>query len=459
MFLRTSRAIAPPSRLFSSQSISSRSTSTMTSLPSHLYPPHLPISPTIYHPSPSAPTKTLLFLIPGNPGLIPYYTSFLSALSASSPATTAVLGSSHLGYNTLPPHDHLRSSTPSLSKASNYYDLDAQIEHKLELLRWFCRSLKEEQDVSAYGTGSVHTEIGEVRRSKRIATQTPPRSRASTPPFATSPSTQLAGGFFGRKREGIDVVLIGHSVGSWIGMKVLEGIMGMRPREREACGIRSVRAGVWLFPTITNIANSPSGRSFVRLNTLIPGLATWLWLWCWVVVTVLPRVWLVGLVKLCTGMSRENSETTVEGLVDVKRARSWEGVDAVRQSVRMAREEMRRIGGDTFPESLWNDDGVEMLFYFARGDNWVGEMEREALMKRRGVKVVERIGGEEGGAEEVIVEEGPLAGEKGTLAGAVGGKRHQMWVCKEGIPHGFCLEHGEVMAGKVVKWVEGLEKE
>src|SRR5690606_1254117 len=321
------------------------------------------------------------------------------------------------------------------------------------LLKHFCRTLKDQQSVSAYGTSSIEITPGTpVRRSKRIATQTPPRSRANTPPFATSPSTSFSGSsYFGRRKDGIDIVLIGHSVGSWVGMKVLERIHHMKGRDLDAAGIRSVRAGAWLFPTITNIAASPSGRSFTRLNTLIPGLATWAWLWCWVLVTLLPRAWLEGLVRSVTGMSSANARMTVEGLVDVKRARSFGGKDAVRQSIRMAREEMRTIKDDTFPESLWNDDSVKQYFYFARNDHWVGEMEREALIKNRGVKVVERFGGEEGKAEEVTVEERGEKGEKG--------RRHQMWVCRENIPHGFCLEHGGIMARKVVEWVDEIGKD
>jgi pimeloyl-ACP methyl ester carboxylesterase len=82
--------------------------------------PSFPTTATIYRPSRTA--SSLLLFLPGNPGLITYYTHYFDLLSRHLPHTT-ILGASHAGF------------TPSAH--NTYYPLAVQVSLKLQLLRWF----------------------------------------------------------------------------------------------------------------------------------------------------------------------------------------------------------------------------------------------------------------------------------------------------------------------------------
>ena len=83
-------------------------------------PPAFPPTTTLHHPSP-APSSLLLFL-PGNPGIITFYTHYLTLLSQHLPHTS-ILGASHAGF--------------TKSADTTYIPLATQVSLKLQLLRWF----------------------------------------------------------------------------------------------------------------------------------------------------------------------------------------------------------------------------------------------------------------------------------------------------------------------------------
>ncbi|KAL8696801.1 MAG: hypothetical protein Q9224_002608 [Gallowayella concinna] len=138
----------------------------------------------------------LIFHIPGNPGLIPYYDPFLStlhaALSSSSTVPSAhyhVCGYSLAGFETTEQHHELAG----LERQINYVD---------QLL---------------------YDQVDEMRH---LTGRTP------------------------------KVILMGHSVGAYI---LLEIIRGHRKRIEEGAKDFDLIGGILLFPTITHIARSPSG--------------------------------------------------------------------------------------------------------------------------------------------------------------------------------------------------------
>lgn len=94
----------------------------------------------------------------------------------------------------------------------------------------------------------------------------------------------------------------------------------------------------------------------------------------------------------------------------------------------MARDEMREITTDRWNTDIWGSEktgGSQLLFYFGRGDTWVADTTRDAIIKARG-----RGRGEDW--------------------------KPKMVVCESGMPHGFCIEHGEEMAEEVAAWVGGI---
>lgn len=176
-------------------------------------------------PSQNLDSKTLLlFFITGNPGLIEYYRTFLTlcfnSLRKKHPARRIkITGTSLRGFEIQNQHNKTPGS-PDSSKRP--YDLEQQIEYIGQVLDAAI------EDVTAQGTGA-------------------------------------------------EVILMGHSVGSYILLEVLR-----RRKQRASVqeGFKSngkVIAGICLFPTVTHIAKSPSGKKFsvgyhslIHLQSLFP---------------------------------------------------------------------------------------------------------------------------------------------------------------------------------------------
>lgn len=173
-------------------------------------------------PSTDEPPVTIVF-ITGNPGLIGYYHTFLSLLSSKLAACTPdtrfqVYGHSLSGFEI---DDSTFGSTSDAPKAglkpeadasNDYYDVEGQISFVQRRLDEFL---------------SIHG----------------------------------GGGNAGKRQK---VILMGHSLGTYIAMEVLR-----RHRERQKAAVAisatadvdfDIIGGVMLFPTVVDIAKSPSGR-------------------------------------------------------------------------------------------------------------------------------------------------------------------------------------------------------
>lgn len=85
----------------------------------------------------------LLVFIPGNPGLIDYYVTYLSIIAEKYPKYD-ILAISHAGYQTS--DDFIAAGKDP--KEKDYYDLEYQVEHKVAILKKHLSSRKEKTDVS-----------------------------------------------------------------------------------------------------------------------------------------------------------------------------------------------------------------------------------------------------------------------------------------------------------------------
>jgi len=186
---------------------------------------------------PRSEAETTVFFISGNPGLIGYYHPFLSLLaqnlsgpSAPNKTSYQIYGCSLGGFevNERTSSDDLWSQSASKNGTGEdpgLYDLEDQIRF-------------------------VHQRLAAVMSDKF---DTSDASNASTL----------------RKRK---VILIGHSVGAYIAMEVIR-------RHRVAGDVSDfdIVGGVMLFPTVMDIAASPSGQ---KLTVMAPiGRRSWLsWL-------------------------------------------------------------------------------------------------------------------------------------------------------------------------------------
>ncbi|KAF2404185.1 hypothetical protein EJ06DRAFT_578878 [Trichodelitschia bisporula] len=305
--------------------------------------------PPTHPPSPSTPSY-LIFLITGNPGLAGYYTTFTTHLHT-------LLRISHPATSIRIYARSLAGFETALPTPPKPLGLLAQVDAVKAVLR---RKVKEVED-----------EVGRVK-----------------------------------------VVLVGHSVGSWILLEILQ-------RVRWEGGVEVV-AGVCLFPTVVDIARSPRGRVFTPLLR-IPGLP-WIAASAARVLGLLPVPWFEALVRSVTGMPPDAVVTTTAFL------RSKMGVY---QALHMARDEMSLITTDTWDAEIWgaahpSPTGTarsQLFFYFGEEDHWVAEETREEIIRARG-------GGEDW--------------------------RPRMEVDEGGIPHGFCVENGEEVAGIVAGYVRGV---
>ncbi|KAI9646049.1 hypothetical protein NHQ30_005487 [Ciborinia camelliae] len=194
----------------------------------------------------------LIFFITGNPGLIGYYATFLSTLnnllsssSTKDSNTFHVFGQSLAGFET--------DDFPSDSSNQSPYSLEQQVD-------------------------LVHDCLLEQIKG--------------------SPSTPYK-----------NIILIGHSVGSYILLETLSKLIA----PSTVSPTSAVLSGILLFPTVTHISHSPSGTKLTPLMSIpnFPVLASStakMLLYC------APNVVLDFLVKKITGMPEEAAKVTTSFL-------------------------------------------------------------------------------------------------------------------------------------------------
>ncbi|KAL4750598.1 hypothetical protein BDW72DRAFT_175707 [Aspergillus terricola var. indicus] len=178
-------------------------------------------------PSPSSPWPITIYFITGNPGLISYYHVFLSLLSrniASSQLASHygvhIVGHSLAGFE-------LETGTVQNEDGRHIYDLDEQICFVQRRLRENMRRLRADPSVSTH-----HHDLD---------------------PGATT-ETEIP-----RPK----VILIGHSVGTYIAMEILRrhGEQQSTPSDDGDVEVDfEIAGGIMLFPTVLDIAKSPSGQ-------------------------------------------------------------------------------------------------------------------------------------------------------------------------------------------------------
>ncbi|KAL4769936.1 hypothetical protein BDW60DRAFT_93585 [Aspergillus nidulans var. acristatus] len=345
--------------------------------------------------SPSSPWPITIYFITGNPGLISYYHVFLSLLSKNIASSQLachhgvhIVGHSLAGFE-------LETAAVQNEDGRQIYDLEEQICFVQRRLRGNMWRLRADPTVSKH-----HHDLD--------------------PDAATETETSKP-----------KVILIGHSVGTYIAMEILR-----RHRERQSTPSDDgdvevdfeIAGGIMLFPTVLDIAKSPSGQKLTLLLRIIPQLALMVSLFAWVLTTVLPDVLLRSLVRC---VMRSPPEDAVDATTRFLKSR-W----GVREALHMAADEMRTITSDKWSDDVWgvsrathkNDAQLvskpptQLIFYFGRNDHWVAEKTREEILAARG--------------------------------GMRAGRGPRMVVCEESVPHAFCLRHNEIMARKVADMVQ-----
>ena len=155
----------------------------------------------------SSNDSLLVFFITGNPGLIEYYRTFLTLCFDSLRANYSdhhikVAGTSLRGFD-IQDHNHQHQANHG---AEGPYDLEQQIEHVSQML---------DRTIQSHA----------------------------------------------RQGSSTKVILMGHSVGSYILLEVLRR-RKEDPTTQQVSSDAKVIGGICLFPTVTHIAKSPSGKKF-----------------------------------------------------------------------------------------------------------------------------------------------------------------------------------------------------
>ncbi|KAJ5992257.1 hypothetical protein N7451_007981 [Penicillium sp. IBT 35674x] len=359
-------------------------------------------------------SDTTVFFVSGNPGLIGYYHPFLSLLaqnlvdrsqpqtqteaSSTTKKTSIQIYGCSLGGFEIPPdaeHGNGKSGKDGEHSAKHHlYDLEDQI-------RFVHRKLVDLMDLN--------------NNSTYDASQ---GQKTESGSFIPAP-----------KRK---VILIGHSVGAYIAMEILrrhrEGIPDIETlpsetgpekglSESSSSSSFDIVGGVMLFPTVKDIAHSPSGQKLTALLSFLPQLALIVSFFARILTSVLPSSTLKSVVRfVMRNPPAHGLDTTFEFL---------KSSGGVRQALHMAADEMRTITSDNWTDDVWGvgcttEPITRLFFYFGRNDHWVAEKTREEVVALRG-------------REEGL---GP-----------------KMLVCEEGLPHAFCLKHSDIMAQKVANMI------
>lgn len=194
----------------------------------------------------------LIFMITGNPGLISYYSAFLSTLHQLLSDTSSKADSDifHIYGQSLAGFEDNDRPYPTTCMP---YSLQDQIDILLEVL-----------NDRAIPSGSRQ----------------------------------------GQKYHSI--MLIGHSVGTYIIMEILN-------RLRKSSSLLNIKAGILLFPTITHLAKSPSGLKFSGFFR-IPGFPRGVSMVGKALLWPIPRAALKWLVGIVAGMPEGGAETTTRFL-------------------------------------------------------------------------------------------------------------------------------------------------
>lgn len=284
-------------------------------------------------------SHALIYFVCGNPGLIHFYDDFfdfLRGLLSSSETHTAydIYGRNLLGFSD---DEHLPFGDGNLP-----WDLEGQIE-------------------------GIYDDVA----SKKVDTGN------------------------GESRPYDFVILMGHSVGSYISVEIFHRHMKQGSKRAP---LLNLRHGLLLFPTLTDIALSPSGQRMASLMR-VPFLEANAHLCARFILSLIPEGSLKWGMQNVMGFSAHAAAVTAEWL---------KSRDGVWQAIHLGKSEMRGISEEKWEEELWeaaeqsSSEAPKFFMFYARKDHWVADHTRDALIEKR------REHGERGGRTKIVVDEGDI---------------------------------------------------
>ncbi|KAH6603191.1 hypothetical protein Trco_007966 [Trichoderma cornu-damae] len=224
------------------------------------------------------------------------------------------------------------------------------------------------------------------------------------------------------------VILMGHSVGAYISVEIFHRHM----KDASRAPHLHLRHGFLLFPTLTHIANSPSGRRLSVLRS-IPRVEDNAHRMARFILGCIPFACALWIITNIMGFTPQTADVT---------ARWLKSRDGVWQAIHLGLSELRTICEEKWEEELWEataEDGEprggpdaarqqkqtpKFFIFYGKHDHWVANHLRDAFIARRS----------ERGHTRIQIDEGD-------------------------IPHAFCVkEHTSwAIAKKVHEWVREIE--
>lgn len=190
------------------------------------------------------------------------------------------------------------------------------------------------------------------------------------------------------------VILMGHSVGAYIAVEIFHRHMKQRATRAPHLELQH---GFLLFPTLTDIALSSSGKHMASLMrfTLFEANAH---ICAKAILSLIPENAIRWIVK---NVMRFNAHAAavVSGWLKSR--------DGVWQAIHLGKSELRTICAEKWEDELWevterSATTPKFFMFYARQDHWVADHARDAFIEKR------REHGERGGRTSIAVDEGDI---------------------------------------------------
>ena len=354
----------------------------------------------------TAPCINVIFFLPGNPGLISYYYHFLSSVADGLSSTTtkngpasqpqhsfAIYGASLFGFELGdPPRPEWDYNSELIPHAPS---------------QAFTHTLQEQIDFTYH---RLHTVLS------RVAHSLPQRPR-------------------------MQVTLVGHSLGAYLAVKVLERYRSVPAGEQPGFEIKSL---ILLMAPIGDLAQSPHGRKASPPVVYVPFLPDLTQGIVRGLAFLLPKKFFRWLVTYrMGGLPSGLADSAVDATVSFLRSSG-----GVKQAISLARDELQMITEIAWEKALWSDYGglrmstgpfhntalpscrsfkAKICLYFAQEDGWMdqGNLKKvkEAVAYKAGLGVEMHVAGG-------VRHDFPVRGRESTMVAG----RVVQWIQEKGEP-------------------------
>ena len=319
--------------------------------------------------------RSLIFFIPGNPGLVDYYIPYLSTLRNLLNETETRTGYTRLfdiyGQNLIgfadADHDHPFGSTGSTAGPAPTapFSLEDQIRHFYDRV--------------------VHLNSSPILESN---------NESNTSPYD-------------------EVIIMGHSVGAYISLEVCHRHhLFLKDQEKTNVSTSSasqrrslnLKAGILLFPAVSHLAKSSNGQklNMIRQTPFLDRHAHHI---AKRFVDLFPSFILEGIVRRVLGFSPHGAAVTTRFLTSR---------DGIWQAIHLGKDELGTITEEKWAEEMWeaadevNDDEVDKFyFYFGEKDHWVADESRDEFIAARQAKKKDS-GGRKESRTRIVVDENKI---------------------------------------------------